>query len=206
MKITVKNISDLREAPKNVRKHTDKQIKEYIRSINMFGQIKPLVIDENGEIIAGNGLFRALKEMGKETCDCYVISGLSTEQKKKLMLADNRVYELGITDVSVFEEIVLELNGDIDVPGWDEDLLSMMNATVPDVDEIVANYGSFEEEEVKRLAERKIVNTDPPMSPTYITETSPLPQQISQSDVPEMPTAQPQRFIVCPKCGERICL
>ena len=32
MKITVKKLSDLRESEKNVRKHTDKQIKEYIRS------------------------------------------------------------------------------------------------------------------------------------------------------------------------------
>lgn len=143
MQVVTKSLADLHEAPKNVRKHTDKQIKEYVRSLEMFGQIKPIVIDEHGEIIAGNGLFLALRAMERETCECYIVSGLTSAQKKKLMLADNRVYELGITDVGAFEEIILDLDGDIDVPGWDEDLLSMMNATAADVDDAVLDYGRF---------------------------------------------------------------
>ena len=206
MKITVKKLSDLRESEKNVRKHTDKQIKEYIRSLEMFGQIKPVVVDETGEIIAGNGLFKALVEMGKDTCDCYVVSGLTPAQKKKLMLADNRVYELGITDVSVFEEIILDLDGDIDVPGWDEDLLSMMNASVPDVDDMVSNYGAFEEEEVDKLADRKpAVTTAAPEEQPAAYSPTPVAAP-SETTVQDMPTAQEKRFIVCPKCGERICL
>lgn len=143
MEITVKRLSDLHPAPKNVRRHTDKQIVEYIRSLEMFGQIKPVIADEYGEIIAGNGLYQALVQMGKETCDCYILSGLSDKQKKKLMLADNRVYELGITDMDAFDDIIRELGGDIDVPGWDEDLLAMMNAASEDVDEIVSSYGRW---------------------------------------------------------------
>lgn len=199
MKITVKKLSDLRESEKNVRKHTDKQIKEYIRSLEMFGQIKPIVVDEAGEIIAGNGLYKALVEMGRDTCDCYVVSGLTSAQKKKLMLADNRVYELGITDVSVFEEIILDLDGDIDVPGWDEDLLSMMNASVPDVNDMVSSYGAFAEEEVDKLSDRKTGSetAEPNESPTSATANT-----VAQ----ESPQAHEQRFVVCPKCGERICL
>ena len=64
MKITVKKLSDLHKPARNIRRHSDKQITEYVRSIEMFGQIKPLVVDENGEIIAGNGLFEALTRMG----------------------------------------------------------------------------------------------------------------------------------------------
>ena len=77
MKITVKKLADLRKPAHNIRRHSDKQITEYIRSIEMFGQIKPLVVDEHGEIIAGNGLFEALTRMGRETCDCYVVTGLT---------------------------------------------------------------------------------------------------------------------------------
>lgn len=66
MKITVKKLADLRKPAHNIRRHSDKQITEYIRSIEMFGQIKPLVVDEHGEIIAGNGLFEALTRMGRE--------------------------------------------------------------------------------------------------------------------------------------------
>jgi len=191
MKVIVKKLSELREATKNIRKHTDKQITEYVRSIEMFGQIKPLVIDEDGEIIAGNGLYRALMKMGKETCDCYVVEGLTPAQKKKLMLADNRVYELGITDVSAFEEIVLELNGDVDIPGWDEDLLSMMNASMPDIDEMVASYGSYTQEEVERISERKAPDED-------TGNGKPAMQETAASGSAE------QRFMTCPHCGQRI--
>lgn len=118
MKITVKKLSELHKPAHNIRRHSEKQLTEYIRSIEMFGQVKPLVVAEDGEIIAGNGLYEALLRMGWETCDCYVMVGLTDVQKKKLMMADNKVYELGFTDVDAIEELVKELDGDVDVPGF----------------------------------------------------------------------------------------
>lgn len=217
MKTTVKKLSELRRAEKNIRRHNDTQIKEYIRSLEMFGQIRPIVCDENGVILAGNGLYESLLAMGRTEADCYVVTGLSENEKKKLMLADNRVFELGITDASVFEEIVLELDGDTDIPGWDEDLLVMLNAADSEVDEMISGYGAYEAEDVARLAAKapavapapgQVSETGfalpympPPDSGETVTdEESPLP--VSQ----EMPVAQAQRFIICPKCGERICL
>lgn len=58
MKITVKKLADLRKPAHNIRRHSDKQITEYIRSIEMFGQIKPLVVDEHGEIIAATAYLK----------------------------------------------------------------------------------------------------------------------------------------------------
>lgn len=110
MKITVKKLSELHKPAHNIRRHSEKQLTEYIRSIEMFGQVKPLVVAEDGEIIAGNGLYEALLRMGRETCDCYVMVGLTDVQKKKLMMADNKVYELGFTDVDAIEELVKELD------------------------------------------------------------------------------------------------
>jgi hypothetical protein len=215
MQVVTKSLADLHEAPKNVRKHTDKQIKEYVRSLEMFGQIKPIVIDEHGEIIAGNGLFLALRAMERETCECYIVSGLTSAQKKKLMLADNRVYELGITDVGAFEEIILDLDGDIDVPGWDEDLLSMMNATAADVDDAVLDYGDFEESAITRLSDKKPPAPAREDSIAYQPEEPPTParaaEHINTYHEPETltsgaPEALQRRYIICPKCGEKICL
>lgn len=201
MEITVKRLSDLHLAARNVRRHTDKQITEYVRSVEMFGQIKPIIADEHGEIIAGNGLYMALQQLGRETCDCYILTGLSDKQKKKLMLADNRVYELGITDMDAFDEIIKDLAGDIDVPGWDEDLLAMMNAAAEDVDEIVNGYGNYEESDVGRLTQKKPAADVPTSAPAQTpVATAPVAPQ------PEESQGQVQRVIVCPKCGERICL
>ncbi|MCM1439173.1 MAG: ParB/Srx family N-terminal domain-containing protein [Roseburia sp.] len=200
MKIVKKSLTDLHAPARNIRKHTDKQISEYVRSLQMFGQIKPVVVDEAGEIIAGNGLYQALLQMGATECDCYVLSGLSEKQKKKLMLADNRVYELGVTDMDAFESIIKDLEGDIDVPGWDEDLLAMMNAAAAEVDDMVSGYGNFDQENVDRLAERSA----PPTGST----PAPAPAAPQGPDAADAPTEKPdvQKVIVCPKCGERICL
>ena len=65
MKIVKKKLMDLRHPEKNVRIHSDKQITEFKRSIEMFGQIRPIVIDEAGTILAGNGLYDALTAMGQ---------------------------------------------------------------------------------------------------------------------------------------------
>lgn len=206
MEITVRNLSDLRLAEKNVRRHTDKQISEYIRSLEMFGQIKPIIVDETGKIIAGNGLYQALVQMGRETCDCYVISGLTANQKRKLMLADNRVYELGVTDMDVFESIIKELNGDVDVPGWDEDLLEMMTAVTEDIDEIVSDYGNYDEADVSKISERTVYSAPQPVTTAPQPAVTPAQSATSPTQAADASPAQAQRVIVCPKCGERICL
>lgn len=196
MKVVTKPLSGLREIAKNVRKHTDKQLKEYVRSLQMFGQIKPIVIDEYGEIIAGNGLYAALKSMGAETCECYVVTGLTATQKKKLMLADNRVYELGITDTDMFDEIIKELDGDIDVPGWDSDLLEMLTSSVAEANDIVESYGVYQPEDVAT------VNNRDRQDPT--AAASPTPAASAPAGNAAAP--QSERYVICPKCGERICL
>ena len=196
MKIVKKSLSELRVMEKNIRRHTEKQIKEYVRSIQMFGVIKPLVVDETGEILAGNGLYYALKSMGAEECDCYVMSGLTETQKKKLMLADNRVYELGFTDTAIFDEIIRDLGGDIDVPGWDADLLEMLNSSVRDANEMVESYGVYESGEVDAVNGRERAGHSE--APAVAPAPAPAPG--------EAPQMQEERFIICPKCGERICL
>ena len=81
MKITTMKLSDLVKPEKNVRIHTEQQLKEFRRSIEMFGQIRPIVIDENNIILAGNGLFDTLNAMGKETAEVYQYSNLTENQK-----------------------------------------------------------------------------------------------------------------------------
>lgn len=145
MKITVKKLSELHKPAHNIRRHSEKQLTEYIRSIEMFGQVKPLVVAEDGEIIAGNGLYEALLRMGRETCDCYVMVGLTDVQKKKLMMADNKVYELGFTDVDAIEELV---------KAW-------LSTTVPDCMYYEATYDG-DKKELRLDAYRKIQSVSIP--------------------------------------------
>lgn len=211
MKITVKKLDELRKPAKNVRLHTGKQIEEYVRSLEMFGQIRPLVVDETGEIIAGCGMYDALVKMGRESCECYVVSGLTNAQKKKLMLADNKVFELGITDTEIFEDILKELGGDLDIPGYDASMLEMLNMSFGEVDDYIGGYGSFEPEEVQRIQEKPAENLTagvatgapayPPPAPLSNIGAGEKPEGSAGNGPEEGP---PGRYIICPKCGERI--
>lgn len=67
MRTVTKLLSELKRPERNVRMHTDKQLTEFRRSVEMFGQIRPIVIDENNVMLAGNGLYETLLSMGR-TC------------------------------------------------------------------------------------------------------------------------------------------
>ena len=56
MEIITMKLVDLVKPEKNVRIHTEQQLKEFQRSVKMFGQIRPIVVDENNVILAGNCL------------------------------------------------------------------------------------------------------------------------------------------------------
>lgn len=215
MNVITKRLDELHKLEKNVRRHNEKQISEYVRSLKMFGQIRPIVIDENNVMLCGNGMYEAMTRMGWETCECYVIEGLSEKNKTKLMLADNRLYELGMTDMKIFEEIVQGLEGDIDVPGWDEDLLETLQASMADMDEMISSYGLYEPEEVERVSERRredhtaLNEPSAPMEPLQ-QSSAPMRDAEQVSDSPQMQTASApterltERFIICPHCGEKI--
>lgn len=141
MKVIKKKLSELRRPKKNVRNHSIKQIEEFKRSVQMFGQIRPIVIDEDNVILAGNGLFMALEALGRTEADCYVAAGLTEAGKKKLMLADNRIFNLGVDDLQAFEEIILELDHDFDIPGYDADLLETLVIDVGAADTLMGGYG-----------------------------------------------------------------
>lgn len=201
MQTLTKNLNELKRPDKNIRLHGDRQIKEYIRSIEMFGQIRPLVIDEDGVVLAGNGLLTALQEMKRETADCYVVTGLTEKQKKKLMLADNKIFELGVNDANVFDELLRELDGDIDIPGYDEELLKVLTANAKEADEIINSYGNFSEEKIAEMKTAQSWTPQPQQPPSQLQ--SPIQETITrQIETPQ----NSQKYIVCPKCGEKIWL
>lgn len=226
MKVVKIPLTDLHVPEKNVRIHSSKQIEEFKRSIQMFGQIRPIVCDENHIIIAGNGLYAALTALGKTEADCYVVEGLSAIEKKKLMLADNRIFNLGVDDLKAFDEIILELDNDFDIPGYDADLLQTLTISVDDADDYLSGYGIISDESKAQMqsAAEKYQTEDTEFGQQY-EEYKPSaslhPQESGSNELQaendigvseeEKPLEQPQiplqrRFVVCPKCGEKVWL
>ena len=199
MKVTVKKISELKRPERNVRMHTDKQLVEFRRSVEMFGQIRPIVIDENNVILAGNGLYETLLSLGRTEAACYVVKGLTEKEKKKLMLADNRIFDLGVDDMKVFDEFIAELGDDLDVPGFDDELLRSLNAAVTDVDDILSDYGKITDEKKEQIASA---------AETYRKEEEARAADLDEDeeDDSEAEVQSAGRYVICPKCGEKIWL
>lgn len=133
MKVTIKKLSVLKHPEKNVRIHSEQQIRELKRSLEKFGQTRALVIDENNIILIGNGLYEAMVSLGYQEATVYVKAGLSENDKKKLMIADNKTYALGIDNLETLNEFLEELQGDLDIPGYDEEILLRNHVDIPEI-------------------------------------------------------------------------
>lgn len=209
MEIITMKLVDLVKPEKNVRIHTEQQLKEFQRSVKMFGQIRPIVVDENNVILAGNGLYETLIAMGKETADVYKYDNLTENQKKKLMIADNKIFSLGIENLDALNSFLEDLQGDLDIPGFDEDILKQMVSEAEDVTEKLSEYGTLDDEEIqsiKESGERK----EQQIQKAEAEQATPAPQPIAQPQQ-EMPedsedTTEVKKFVICPKCGEKIWL
>lgn len=209
MEIITMKLVDLVKPEKNVRIHTEQQLKEFQRSVKMFGQIRPIVVDENNVILAGNGLYETLIAMGKETADVYKYDNLTENQKKKLMIADNKIFSLGIENLDTLNSFLEDLQGDLDIPGFDEDILKQMVSEAEDVTEKLSEYGTLDDEEIqsiKESGERK----EQQIQKAEAEQATPAPQPNAQPQQ-EMPedsedTTEVKKFVICPKCGEKIWL
>lgn len=211
MKVIKMKLADLVKPEKNVRIHTEQQLREFRRSVTMFGQIRPIVIDENNVILAGNGLYDTLVAMGKDTADVYRYDSLTENQKKKLMIADNKIFNLGIENLETLNSFLEDLQGDLDIPGFDEEILKQMVSEAEDITDKLAEYGTLDEEEIRNIKEngekkdRQIqrMESEQGDGQTGLEPAVPIQQEPAEDDGD---TAEIRKFVICPKCGEKIWL
>lgn len=114
---------------RNARTHSEAQVAEIAGSIREFGFTNPVLIAEDGTLIAGHGRVLAARLLGMDTVPTISLAGLSDTQRRALVLADNRI----------------ALNA-----GWDEALLSL---ELTDLKEAGFDLGilGFEDGELDRL-------------------------------------------------------
>ena len=204
MNVVKMPLSTLKRPERNVRMHTEKQLKEFERSVTMFGQIRPIVVDDERTILAGNGLYETLLRMGWTEADVLQMQGLSDSQKKKLMLADNKIYGLGVDDIDSFDAILNELQDDLDIPGFDEELLKSMVSQASEVTEKLQEYGTLDDEEIGEIRaarERK---------EQYMSAESEEPANEPEDAAVATPAVEERepvrQYVICPHCGEKVWL
>lgn len=114
MEYVRKKISEIKPYKNNPRINDD-AVDDVAESIRQCTYIAPIVIDENGVILAGHTRYKAVCKLGYESCEVIVVSGLTEEQKKKYRLYDNKTAEFASWDQKKLSE---ELS-DVDFCGYD---------------------------------------------------------------------------------------
>jgi DNA modification methylase len=117
---------------RNSRTHSDEQIAQIMASIKEFGFTNPILIDEDGQIIAGHGRTIAAQRLQMKTVPCIRLSHLTPAQKKAYVIADNK----------------LALNA-----GWDDELLKIELSELREEDFDLSLTGFDDDELNKLLAE-----------------------------------------------------
>ena len=217
MKVIKKRLDDLKHPEKNVRIHSEQQIRELKRSLEKFGQTRALVVDENNVILIGNGLYEAMVSLGYQEASVYVKTELSENDKKKLMIADNKTYALGIDNLDTLNEFLEELQGDLDIPGYDEEILQQMVADADEVTEKISEYGTLDESEIQKIkeanekreqkaaaAEISDNNSENSSENPNTSDNQSSERQNTTETEPEI--TETRKFVICPNCGAKIWL
>ena len=114
MKLITKKISEITPYENNPRRN-DTAVAAVEESIKQCGYIAPIIVDEDGVILAGHTRYKALQKLGRAECEVIVKEGLSEEQKRKYRILDNKTAELSSWDFDLLET---ELEG-LDFEGFD---------------------------------------------------------------------------------------
>src|SRR5436309_14770123 len=84
-------IERLVPSPRNARTHSEAQVAEIAGSIRAFGFTNPILVGDDGDVIAGHGRLGAARLLGLTEVPVVPLRGLSEVQRRQLMLADNRI-------------------------------------------------------------------------------------------------------------------
>ncbi len=140
LKIEYRNPRSLTGYANNARTHSEQQIAQIVQSIEAFGFTNPILIDPEGEIIAGHGRQAAAIFMNLDAVPTITLAGLSDAQKRAYVIADNK----------------LALNA-----GWDLKMLSIEFDALKALDFNLDLTGFSGSEMTTMLVDRADGETDP---------------------------------------------
>lgn len=128
----------LKPYERNARVHTEEQLEKLAASIYEFGFVNPVLIDKEYNVIAGHGRIQAAERLGMDKIPCVFIEGLTDEQRRAYVLADNRLAELAEWDMDTVEQ---ELRG-LAEAGFEVELTGFDDIGIADFDEETRAIGS----------------------------------------------------------------
>jgi ParB-like chromosome segregation protein Spo0J len=124
-------LDDLKPYARNARDHSAEQIDQIIQSMRANGFTIPILVAEDGEIIAGHGREQAARKIGLSEVPVIVARGWTEEQTRAYRLQDN-----AIALNSTWDEALLKIEiGDLKADDFD---VSALGFSAADLDRLLA--------------------------------------------------------------------
>jgi hypothetical protein len=118
LEIILRPRAELKPDPANPRRHSKKQIKQIAESIRVFSFNVPILIDRDGNLIAGHGRLLACRELGIDEVPTLCLEHLTPTQARAFRIADNKLTENATWD----ERLLAEQLRDLSLSGLDFDI------------------------------------------------------------------------------------
>jgi DNA modification methylase len=118
LRVVYLRISELKNNSRNSRTHSKRQIRQIAESIKAFGFTNPVLVDGDNTIVAGHGRVSGAKLLGMHEVPTIQLAGLTPDQIRAYVLADNRLAEKAGWDNSILAielQHLLTIDPDFDV-------------------------------------------------------------------------------------------
>ena len=112
---------------KNARTHSDEQVAQIAGSMTEFGFVNPILVGDDGGIIAGHGRLMAARMLGIKEVPTIRLSHLTEVQRRALIIADNKIAENAGWDDDLLKQELQALDGDefdLSLLGFNDDELN----------------------------------------------------------------------------------
>ena len=114
---------------RNSRTHSEQQVSQIAASIKEWGWTTPVLVDEDGGIIAGHGRVLAAQKLGIDDVPTIVATGWTKAQKAAYVLADNQLPQNAGWDMDLLSVEMKDLDAegfDLSLMGFNDDMLANM--------------------------------------------------------------------------------
>jgi DNA modification methylase len=110
LKLIYRRVDEIKSDAANPRRHSKKQIRQIAASIEAFGFIVPILIDRDGNIVAGHGRWLACRYLGFTEVPTLCVDHLTPAQACAFRIADNRLTEIGTWDDRLLAQQLKDLS------------------------------------------------------------------------------------------------
>ncbi len=145
-----RSVESLIPYARNARTHSDEQVAQIAASIKEWGWTSAILIDEDGQIIAGHGRVMAARKLGIEEVPVMIARGWSEAQRRAYVLADNKIALNSGWDDQLLKIELESLKMDdfnMDLLGWD---------VLPEF-ETIPDYSVLDEEDVSSIPKESLL-------------------------------------------------